>query len=58
MLTAIAVTARNTPAAAASRPLFRRANFRSRYDADGGHACTGSSARYRWTSWANPLAVS
>ena len=24
---------------------FRRANFRKRYHADGGHACTGSSAR-------------
>ena len=38
--------------------LRRRANLRNRYAADGGHACTGSSARYRCTSAASPLAVS
>ena len=38
-------SASNTRLAANTGPLFRRANFRSRYPADGGHACTGSSAR-------------
>src|SRR5262249_36286394 len=38
--------------------LFRRTNLRKRYAADGGHAATGSSARYRWMSSAKPLAVS
>ena len=33
----------STAAVTARAPLFRRANFRSRYPADGGHACTGSS---------------
>ena len=41
-----------------SAVLFRRANFLKRYAADGGHASTGSSFRYRWTSAAKPLAVS
>ena len=35
----------STSAATASPPRFRRANFRSRYPADGGQASTGSSAR-------------
>ena len=38
-------TARPTTDAVASTALFRRANLRKRYHADGGHACTGSSAR-------------
>jgi len=49
MLPVTAPTATNsaTPrtAAAVSTPRFRLANFRSRYDADGGIASTGSSAR-------------
>ena len=45
-------------AAVVSHRLFFRANFRSRYPADGGHASTGSSFRKRSTSCASPLAVS
>ena len=37
---------------------LRRANLRKRYHVDGGHACTGSSFKYRRTSIARPLAVS
>src|SRR5262249_685761 len=50
--------ARNRQAAIANAVFFRLANFRKRYDADGGQARTGSSARYRWMSSAKPLAVS
>jgi hypothetical protein len=38
--------------------LFRRANLRNRYAIEGGHACTGSSCKYRCTSAAKALAVS
>ena len=38
--------------------LFRRANLRSRYAADGGQAWTGSSLRNRWMSSAKLTAVS
>jgi hypothetical protein len=36
-----------TIAAVENAILFRRANFRSRYAALGGHATTGSSFKYR-----------
>ena len=44
------------PVVSAAR--FRRANFENRYHADGGHASTGWSLRYRITSAAKSLAVS
>ena len=44
--------------ATATEPRLRRTNFRARYHVDGGHACTGSSARYRCTSNEKPFAVS
>ena len=53
-----ATSASSTRATAATGPLFRRANFRSRYAAEGGQASTGSSARYRSTSAAKALADS
>ena len=56
--TAAAASTTRNPAATATAARCFRANFRSRYPADGGHASTGSSARYRWTSRASPLAVS
>ena len=45
-------------AAVNNAALFRLANFRNRYPADGGHATTDSSFKYRWMSLAKPLAVS
>ena len=44
--------------AATTGPLFRRRNLLRRYPADGGRASTGSSARYRWMSRPDALAVS
>ena len=44
-----------TRPAAMTGPRCRRANFRTRYAPDGGHACTGSSARYRSTSARQPV---
>ena len=43
--TATATSDAATTEAVASTARFRRASFRSRYHADGGHASTGSSAR-------------
>jgi len=53
-----ATTASATATAVTTALRFRRANLRERYQPDGGHACTGSSSRYRSTSAAKSLAVS
>lgn len=53
-----ASSTQRTKLAATTGPLWRLRNLFSRYPADGGRASTGSSARYRWTSRARPLAVS
>ena len=47
-----------TTVAMKTAALFRRANLRKRYAAEGGPASTGSSCRWRSMSAAKPLAVS
>src|SRR5262249_33595779 len=56
--TATSTSAAATTVAIANATLFRRANLRKRYAADGGPASPGSSSRYRLRSAARPLAVS
>src|SRR5262249_47165255 len=51
-------TAQATTVAVVRATLFRLANLRKRYIAEAGHACTGSSLKYRFTSAAKLLAVS
>ena len=59
VLTAVPTARAATTSAAVIRATrLRRANLPNRYHADGGHASTGSSSRYRRTSAARPLAVS
>src|SRR5262249_25007898 len=59
VLTAVPTTrAVTTTAAVASTARFRRADFRSRYHADGGPASTGSWLRWRRRSATRLLAVS